>query len=61
MITNTEHLDRLVREYVDEIMQPGIPYVSNSHGIMRAIYSLVGSLAGDALIRREMERRRQCG
>ena len=56
MTTNKEHLDRLVSRYVDEIMRPGIPYVSSSHATMRAIYGVVGVEKGDARIKREMER-----
>lgn len=37
-----EAFENDVKQYLDEIMRPGIPYVSQSHGILKRLYGLYG-------------------
>ena len=52
-------MDPRIAAYVAEVSQPGIPYVSNSHGTLHNLYSEHGRQVIDGLLAAHWEEQRK--
>lgn len=43
-------MDERIADYIAEVSQPGIPYISNSHGTLRELYARHGKQVIDQLL-----------
>ena len=43
-------MDQRIAAYVAEVSQPGIPYMNNSHGVLRELYITYGRETIDQLL-----------
>lgn len=52
-------MDPRIAAYVKEVSQPGIPYISNSHGTLRQLYIDHGQQVIDDLLAAHWEEQRK--